>query len=308
MKDMMRSLKRLTFCRILMPALLTGLALLTASAIMPVYAAVNAWTSNGPYGGYISSLAVDPSNPSTLYAGTDGGGGFKSTEDPLWRKATEAVSLAKDTVASRIVTRTTVFEGNGKMMESTGEVQTLTGWDGARPLMKKETKKDVVKKSGITVSASVTPRDNPFYASLQGLVTYKRIGEKTLDGKNCVRFQFEELPKPGDKGGHGPRIGIAWVEKGTGFPVKVEYHPKKLPRHVSVYTTIILFQRRQDGSSVPTEVRFEIKGGFLFTKRVVELHQWLSGWTAGPATKKSSHKAHHQIPQKSRVSGGNGGK
>ena len=29
--------------------------------------------NNGMYGGYISSLAIDPTNPQTIYAGTEGG-------------------------------------------------------------------------------------------------------------------------------------------------------------------------------------------------------------------------------------------
>jgi cysteine-rich repeat protein len=35
--------------------------------------------SNGPEAGHIASLAVDPTDPSTVYAGTDGGGVFKTT-------------------------------------------------------------------------------------------------------------------------------------------------------------------------------------------------------------------------------------
>src|SRR5512144_3250404 len=31
------------------------------------------WTSGGPYGGSISALAIDPANPATVYAGTNGG-------------------------------------------------------------------------------------------------------------------------------------------------------------------------------------------------------------------------------------------
>jgi photosystem II stability/assembly factor-like uncharacterized protein len=38
------------------------------------------WTSGGPYGGDVMALAVNPATPSTLYAGTDGGGIFKSTD------------------------------------------------------------------------------------------------------------------------------------------------------------------------------------------------------------------------------------
>src|SRR6266542_2893379 len=47
--------------------------------VVPVSAGINQWTSNGPYGGIIESLAVDPTTPTTIYAGTYFGGLFKST-------------------------------------------------------------------------------------------------------------------------------------------------------------------------------------------------------------------------------------
>jgi hypothetical protein len=42
-------------------------------------AGVGVWTTNGPEGGDTRALAVDPANPAKLYAGTSGGGVFKST-------------------------------------------------------------------------------------------------------------------------------------------------------------------------------------------------------------------------------------
>jgi hypothetical protein len=41
-------------------------------------AGVNVWTTNGPEGGDVRAMAIDPANPATLYAGTYGGGIFKS--------------------------------------------------------------------------------------------------------------------------------------------------------------------------------------------------------------------------------------
>jgi hypothetical protein len=37
------------------------------------YAGPGVWTSGGPYGGYVTALAIDPTTPATLYAGTYGG-------------------------------------------------------------------------------------------------------------------------------------------------------------------------------------------------------------------------------------------
>jgi hypothetical protein len=51
----------------------------------PVSAGVNVWTTNGPEGGNVWALAIDPSKPATLYAGTNGGV-FKSADSGrTWR-------------------------------------------------------------------------------------------------------------------------------------------------------------------------------------------------------------------------------
>jgi hypothetical protein len=42
-------------------------------------AGVNVWTTHGPYGVYTHALAIDPTTPSTLYAGTESGV-FRSTD------------------------------------------------------------------------------------------------------------------------------------------------------------------------------------------------------------------------------------
>jgi hypothetical protein len=61
--------------------LLIGLlVLLIGSLAGPASAGSNVWTSNGPEGGRINVLAIDPTMPTTLYAGTNGGVA-KSTND-----------------------------------------------------------------------------------------------------------------------------------------------------------------------------------------------------------------------------------
>ncbi len=45
----------------------------------PAAAGLDEWSSNGPFGGTVNTLVIDPQNPSTLYAGTDAGV-FKSTD------------------------------------------------------------------------------------------------------------------------------------------------------------------------------------------------------------------------------------
>lgn len=66
-----------------------GLLLALAASCAPVArAGPGAWMSGGPWGGEIQALAVDPSNPATLYAGTYYGGIFKSIDSGRsWSRA-----------------------------------------------------------------------------------------------------------------------------------------------------------------------------------------------------------------------------
>ncbi len=47
---------------------------------IPASAGQNSWTTNGPYGGSISAVAIDPLDSNTVYAGTYSAGIFKSTD------------------------------------------------------------------------------------------------------------------------------------------------------------------------------------------------------------------------------------
>jgi hypothetical protein len=62
--------------KVLLIGLLTFLITSQASTVT---AGTNIWTSNGPEGGMVYALAIDPTTPSTVYAGTYYGGVFKST-------------------------------------------------------------------------------------------------------------------------------------------------------------------------------------------------------------------------------------
>jgi photosystem II stability/assembly factor-like uncharacterized protein len=53
---------------------------------------VNTWTSNGPAGQQVLSLAIDPGNSSIIYAGTRDGGVFKSTDGGTsWQGANQGL-------------------------------------------------------------------------------------------------------------------------------------------------------------------------------------------------------------------------
>ena len=63
-------------------------------------AGVNLWTTNGPEGGSVSGLLVDPSSPGTLYVGTKHSGVFKSTDGGAnWRSASVGLPFVVDALA-----------------------------------------------------------------------------------------------------------------------------------------------------------------------------------------------------------------
>ena len=59
--------------------LVAGLVIWWLTGIPTAHAAAG-WRSIGPEGGTVLSILIDPTAPSTLYAGTNGGGVFKSTD------------------------------------------------------------------------------------------------------------------------------------------------------------------------------------------------------------------------------------
>jgi hypothetical protein len=208
-------------------------------------------------------------------------GAARATDrDPVWDRAVATIVLAARTVASRIETHTEILNGKGKRMETHDRIQTLTGWNGQEPVRKSEEKHDVVQKSGMTASIDLGATDNPFFASTEGRVSYARAGEEVLDDHPCIRFRFEENPPPPTKGDDeiGTLVGSAWVDRDTGVPLKMVYHPKELPKHVSVYDLTVRFATRPDGSSVPRELDMQMKAGFLWYQRVVRLHKTFSDW------------------------------
>jgi photosystem II stability/assembly factor-like uncharacterized protein len=58
-------------------------ALIVAVGLSPAHAGENRWTSNGPSGEIVLSLAIDPTNSANLYAGTQEGRVFRTTSSGL---------------------------------------------------------------------------------------------------------------------------------------------------------------------------------------------------------------------------------
>src|SRR3989449_3269469 len=73
------TLSRMFLSRHRHAALASVLAMLCSASVNSVSAGARTWTGIGPEGGDIRVLAIDPKAPESLYAGTEDGGIFKST-------------------------------------------------------------------------------------------------------------------------------------------------------------------------------------------------------------------------------------
>ena len=86
-----------------------------ACALIPcaVQAALGRWTRSGPEGGRVVSLAVDPASPATLYAGTDGGGVFKSSDAGMRWSHAGLAGLAVRALLPDSSDPVTIYAGTG---------------------------------------------------------------------------------------------------------------------------------------------------------------------------------------------------
>src|SRR5439155_11015016 len=86
-------------------------------------AGVNTWTTTGPAGGRVQSLAVDPVTTTIIYAGTDGGGIFRSTNGGAsWTAINAGLSNSSvSALAVSFASPTTLYAGTdgGGVFKST---------------------------------------------------------------------------------------------------------------------------------------------------------------------------------------------
>lgn len=205
--------------------------------------------------------------------------------DPIWQAAAEVAWRSKDAFPERIVSRTVICDGSGKRLESREEIERLTGVTDEKAVFQKEVKRDVVKDAGLNIRIDISAKDNPFFTSREGLVSYERGADEVLEGHECATYRFEERPSKGRSDGD-VQVGTAWIEKATSLPLKVEYRYRKLPSHVSSYVLTVLFSPFGGGRCAPRKARMEMKGGFLFYRRAVTIEKSFEGWeerASGPA-------------------------
>jgi hypothetical protein len=132
---------------------------------------------------------------------------------------------------------------------------------------------------------SVSISNSPFDPGEQDAVSFiSREERQTLAGHSCRRFDFTF--RPGGAPGGAPKVtwsGQAWIEEGSGRPVRLEFSIAPLPRKFRRVN--ITYDYRTDGPDrwVVKSVIISGQGGFLFIKRYFTVTTTFSEYRRRPA-------------------------
>jgi len=92
------------------------LLIVLALVVIPAHAGVNRWTSGGPEGGLVHAIAIDPSDATHVFAGTEAGV-FRSVDNgQTWQPFSDGLSSSTflPAVTALAVAPSTLYAGAGK--------------------------------------------------------------------------------------------------------------------------------------------------------------------------------------------------
>jgi len=132
---------------------------------------------------------------------------------------------------------------------------------------------------------SVSISDSPFDPERQAAVSYSGSGEKhLLYGRHCQRFDFTYQTTI-IRGGEKEKLtwsGMAWLEEGSGVPVKLEFSLAPLPPRIRSLWTIYQYEKARPDRWLLTRVTISGHGGFLFIRKRFRTTTVLSGYRRSP--------------------------
>lgn len=227
-------------------------------------------------------------------SGTAGGDGSEARRSPgpaaLWQKAVTIHRLNRDWYPERITVLSEVLNRRSEPYSVTqlyfslhlgadGRLRTdLTsalknGKDTTEKMRSKVTISDpkggLATEDGNTYSVSIS--DSPFNPERQEAVSFNASGEKKLlFGHLCQRFEFIYQTTIVSKGEREKLTwsGMAWLEEGSGLPVKLEFSLAPLPSRIRGLWAIYLYDTARPDKWVLNKITISGHGGFLFfTKR-----------------------------------------
>jgi hypothetical protein len=133
---------------------------------------------------------------------------------------------------------------------------------------------------------SVSISDSPFVPERQHAVAFRAGSEKRLlYGHSCQHFDFSYRTTIIRKGQTEELIwnGMAWLQEGSGLPVKLEFTLTPLPSRIRSLWAIYLYDTAQPDRWVLRKVTISGQGGFLFIKKQFRTTTTFSDYRRPPA-------------------------
>jgi len=135
------------------------------------------------------------------------------------------------------------------------------------------------KEDDETVSVSFgSDSYSPFDSTAQQDLKVRTTGDlEVIRGKPCAVYEFE---------GSGEEqevvSGTAWLEQGTGLPVRVRYTKDPLPKDMKKMWTTIDYDPTPDSLAVVNKASVQITAGSLFFKKHIRFTMTLSEYWKKP--------------------------
>lgn len=227
----------------------------------------------------------------------------------LWRKAVEVYRANEDWYPERAAIVSEVRSGRKKLVSLTemdfslrpgaqGRLEVRldrarrNGVDTTEKTRAKARKSDPLKRVvlGDGTADSVSISDSPFDPEHQGSVSVApREERRTLSGLSCRRFDFTFRAGLAEDGGAGQVTwrGRAWLEEGSGRPVRLEFSIAPLPRKFRRVEITYDYETERPDRWILRSVTISGQGGFLFIKRLFTVTTTFSEFRRNAAATRS---------------------
>lgn len=224
----------------------------------------------------------------------------------LWQKAVSIHRRNRDWFPERIAILSEVLSRSGEPSSVTrlffslrpgagGRLNTeltraLKNGEDTTSRMREKVRISDPRKGGETGdqdSYSVSISDSPFDPERQAAVSFSASGEtRLLFGRHCQRFEFTYQTTIVSKGEKKKLTwsGMAWLEEGSGIPVKLEFSLAPLPPRIRSLWTIYLYEAARPEKWLLTKVTISGQGGFLFIKKRFRTTTTLSSYRRLPGS------------------------
>lgn len=200
----------------------------------------------------------------------------QSPTDELWRKTVKQVQSTKPLVASMILTKVEVYDGEGAYLGTLERSDRLEAWNGKDKPKRRQTASTTKGSPGFTMEISLGIENKPADA-LEGLDYFNSLGNAQLNGATVAVFEAS---------GHSGKDLIqakVFVDPASQRPVKIDYRiPIRSSMGNRTVQASVWYRPDRDGNWLPHRLLIDQTGRYLFWKRRIIVEKSFEDWS--PAT------------------------